>query len=534
MAEIIQAKVYKNKYVLFFGFILISLLAAAGILLCFLRGFDNMDPQWVFNLGVDILGIAICAVLYYSCLKDSSGIGDHTVLFIALLIANAAALFLDECAWIVQGVPSLRVWNRIVNAFFYANSSVIIYLFWRYVTNALDMENRVMYIANMVLNILLVPDLLLRLANIFVPIYFSVDEAGFYRRGEHYVLSLIYLMIVVLVVVIGLIRSRAPRREKTVAISFITIPLINQALTGWSFGISTQYAATLLSIVLIYGILFADRGKSLAATERELNTASGIQLHMLPSIFPAFPERSDFDIYATMNPAKEVGGDFYDFFLIDDDHLGLVMADVSGKGIPAALFMMATKILFQNYAMSGRSPAEILTIVNEQICTNNQEEMFVTVWPGILDLKTGKLTASNAGHEYPAIRRADGSFELFRDKHGFVAGGMPAMRYKNYELQLNPGDELFLYTDGVPEAANTAEQLYGTDRMLSALNSAGSDDPQDILESVKLDVDRYVGEAPQFDDLTMMCLRYQGGSSEGAALPTPAVPADGQERTSEI
>ena len=235
-----------------------------------------------------------------------------------------------------------------------------------------------------------------------------------------------------------------------------------------------------------------------------------------------------------MNPAKEVGGDFYDFFLIDDDHLGLVMADVSGKGIPAALFMMATKILFQNYAMSGRSPAEILTIVNEQICKNSQEEMFVTVWPGILDLKTGKLTASNAGHEYPAIRRADGSFELFRDKHGFVAGGMPAMRYKNYELQLNPGDELFLYTDGVPEAANTAEQLYGTDRMLSALNSAGSDDPQDILESVKLDVDRYVGEAPQFDDLTMMCLRYQGGSSEGAALPTPAVPADGQERTSEI
>ena len=148
---------------------------------------------------------------------------------------------------------------------------------------------------------------------------------------------------------------------------------------------------------------------------------------MLPHIFPPFPNRKEFDLYASMDPAKEVGGDFYDFFLIDDDHLGIVMADVSGKGIPAALFMMVSKVILQSCAMLGRSAGEILTKTNEAICSNNQAGMFVTVWVGILEISTGKLTAANAGHEYPALRRANGSFELFRDKHGFVIGGMPGM-----------------------------------------------------------------------------------------------------------
>ena len=163
----------------------------------------------------------------------------------------------------------------------------------------------------------------------------------------------------------------------------------------------------------------------------ELSLATHIQAAMLPHIFPPFPDRTEFDIYATMDPAKEVGGDFYDFFLIDDDHLCLVMADVSGKGVPAALFMMASKIILQSCAMLGQSPAEILTKTNEAICSNNQEEMFVTVWLGILELSTGKLTAANAGHEYPVLKLPDGSFELLKDKHGFVIGGMEGVSTGN-------------------------------------------------------------------------------------------------------
>ena len=244
----------------------------------------------------------------------------------------------------------------------------------------------------------------------------------------------------------------------------------------------------------------------------ELALATRIQADMLPNIFPAFPERPDFDIYASMTPAKEVGGDFYDFFLIDDNHLGLVMADVSGKGVPAALFMMISKILVQNYAMTGRSPAEVLRAVNDQICSNNREEMFVTVWFGILDTRTGKITAANAGHEYPALMPAGGQFELVKDKHGFVIGGMEGVRYREYELQMTPGAKLFLYTDGVPEATDANSELFGTERMLAALNAAPAA-PDGILKQVRAAVDGFVRDAEQFDDLTMLCLEYKGNPS---------------------
>ena len=202
----------------------------------------------------------------------------------------------------------------------------------------------------------------------------------------------------------------------------------------------------------------------------ELRLATRIQEDMLPSVFPAFPDRSEFDIYTSMDPAREVGGDFYDFFLTDEDHLCMVIADVSGKGVPAALFMMASKIILANNAMNGRSPAEILKDTNEAICSGNREEMFVTVWLGILDLRTGLLTAANAGHEYPVLKRPDGPFELIKDRHGLVIGAMEGAKYREYELQMEPGSKLFVYTDGVPEATDADDGMFGTERMLAALN----------------------------------------------------------------
>ncbi|MBP5618499.1 MAG: SpoIIE family protein phosphatase [Clostridia bacterium] len=240
----------------------------------------------------------------------------------------------------------------------------------------------------------------------------------------------------------------------------------------------------------------------------ELSLATRIQADMLPSIYPAFPDRKEFDIYATMDPAKEVGGDFYDFFLVDDDHLCMVMADVSGKGVPAALFMMASKIILANNAMMGKSPAQILTDTNAAICANNREEMFVTVWLGILEISTGKLTAANAGHEYPVIMAPDGPFELYKDKHGFVIGGMEGLKYKEYELTLQPGSKLFLYTDGVPEATDADNQLFGAERMLEALNRAPAASPVQVLKNVRAAVDGFVKDAEQFDDLTMLCMEY--------------------------
>ena len=247
----------------------------------------------------------------------------------------------------------------------------------------------------------------------------------------------------------------------------------------------------------------------------ELSLATRIQAAMLPSVFPAFPDRTEFDVYASMDPAKAVGGDFYDFFLVDEDHLCLVMADVSGKGVPAALFMMASKIILQSCAMLGQSPGEILMKTNEAICSKNPEDMFVTVWVGILELSTGTLTAANAGHEYPILKKPDGGFELFRDRHGLVLGGMAGMRYREYTLCLEPGTKLFLYTDGVPEATDASQALFGMDRTLAALNAQPDASPEQLLKNVRRAVDDFVQDAEQFDDLTMLCVEYKGGKQDG-------------------
>jgi sigma-B regulation protein RsbU (phosphoserine phosphatase) len=258
-----------------------------------------------------------------------------------------------------------------------------------------------------------------------------------------------------------------------------------------------------------------ERRKEEERISRELNMAASIQTGALPSIFPAFPDRKEFDIYASMTPAKEVGGDFYDFFMVDDNHLGMVIADVSDKGVPAALYMMSAKTTISSHAKMGKSPKDVLEAANAALTAGNNEEMFVTVWLGILDLKTGLLTAVNAGHECPILRQPDGAFEIVKDRHGFVLGGMPGVKYKEYELPLRPGAKLFVYTDGVPEACNAEQEFFGLERIVTALNQVADETPQKILESVHSAVDAFVADAPQFDDLTMMCLQYNGIQDEG-------------------
>ena len=248
----------------------------------------------------------------------------------------------------------------------------------------------------------------------------------------------------------------------------------------------------------------------------ELNVATRIQADMLPRIFPPFPSRKEIDLYATMNPAKEVGGDFYDFFLVDEDHLALVMADVSGKGVPAALFMVIAKTLIKNRTQMGGTPGEILYDVNNQLCEGNEEDLFVTVWLSILELSTGRGIAANAGHEHPVVRHKDGNYELVLYKHSPAVAAMEGIRFREHEYVLDPGDRLFVYTDGVPEATNSREELYGTDRMTEALNTLHDPSPRELLEYMKKDIDSFTGDAPQFDDVTMLALYYNGPATQRA------------------
>ncbi len=237
----------------------------------------------------------------------------------------------------------------------------------------------------------------------------------------------------------------------------------------------------------------------------ELDVAKTIQESMLPCIFPAFPDYRQFNIFASMTPAKQVGGDFYDFFLIGRNHLALVMADVSGKGVPAALFMVIAKTLIKNRCQQGESPATVLENVNNQLCENNEAGMFVTVWLGIYNIRTGQLDYVNAGHEYPAVYRAETkAFTLIKDKPDFVVAGMENMKYRQHTMILEPGDKLFLYTDGVPEATNSKNELYGENRMLACLNEHGTARIEELLAHVRESVDNFVREAEAFDDLTML------------------------------
>ena len=244
----------------------------------------------------------------------------------------------------------------------------------------------------------------------------------------------------------------------------------------------------------------------------ELDMASKIQASQLPRLFPAFPNRREFSLFASMTPAKEVGGDFYDFFMVGTDHIALVMADVSGKGVPAALLMMVARVLLKSSLQNGKGPAEALESVNNQLCESNDAGFFVTIWVAVLEISTGKGVASNAGHEHPVLRRAGGSYELVIYRHSMPVGTMEGIRFEQHEFHLNPGDSIFVYTDGVAEATNGDDELYGTERMLSALNSEPDAQPEQVLGNVMNDINGFVDGAEQFDDITMLCIRYMGPS----------------------
>lgn len=271
----------------------------------------------------------------------------------------------------------------------------------------------------------------------------------------------------------------------------------------------------------------ANLSKVTAEKERigtELDIAKNIQASMLPCIFPAFPERREFDIYATMDPAKEVGGDFYDFFMVDERHLAIVMADVSGKGVPAALFMVIGKTLINDHTVPGKDLGEVFTEVNNMLCESNSEGLFITAFEGVLDLVTGEFNFVNAGHEMPFILKAGGEFEPYKIRPGFVLAGMENMKYLAGSVTLGVGDKIFQYTDGVTEATNSQNELYGMERLKNALNSVKGTAPTEILATVKQDIDEFVADAPQFDDITMLCLEYKAKMDGESAISVPAAP----------
>ena len=421
----------------------------------------------------------------------------------------------------LEGHPGTAVWvslQMLTTLELIASGSMT----WRFsmlVLTASQLEERQERIYRRFITALLVLHIVVMLCAPFTGLCWYHDEQNNYHRNSTYLICNLEPMLLLIIDAWLLIRngSKIERRILSSLWLYITAPLAAMILQSLFYGVQFIIAATIVGAMYVFIVLVQTQTEAYekerlekSRIETELSMASDIQTKMLPNIYPAFPDRKEIDIYATMHPAKEVGGDFYDYFIIDDRYLGMVMADVSGKGVPAALFMMVSKMLVQNYALAGLSPSAALEAVNRQICANNPEEMFVTVWLGKLDLTTGVLTAANAGHEFPVLKGPDGRFELIRDKHGFVIGGMENVRYREYEVALAPGSKLFVYTDGLAEAMNNRDEFFGTDRMLASLNRCADKSPKEILETVHEAVYQFTGEAPQFDDMTMLCLEFRG------------------------
>ncbi len=504
----------KRKWIIPVLFGLMCFFAVSLIVAIEIRRIDNVPTNFAFSIGGELCALMVAIMLALSILPAYKRQSGYIRIFFTLLTIGCFSLYLDSIQMLVDGIPELMMFNKILCMFVFANETVFIFFFWLYVVYALKIEGKTFEILNYVAVILLAVFVVLPFVNFFYPLYFTMDANGVYARNHQtWWICRVYIVLIVIFVIIGLILSKEPKRTKIIISVFMGLPLLAVGMGGYQYGVSLLYTSMMVSLVMIYSFLFSDNEKHLYSTSKELGLATKIQMHMLPSIFPAFPDRKEFDVYALMHPAKEVGGDFYDFFLIDDTHLGIVIADVSDKGVPAALFMMASKIMVQNYAMMGYSPKEVLTRVNQQICSNNQDEMFVTVWLGVLDLKTGVLTASNAGHERPILKTPDGHFSVLNDKHGFVVGWLAESVYSEYQINLEKGTKLFLYTDGVPEARDANGQ-FGMERTVNTLIKYEDLPVIDIANNLLGDLNKFIGKNDQFDDITMLCLEYRGYDDE--------------------
>ena len=360
----------------------------------------------------------------------------------------------------------------------------------------------------------------------FANLCYYFDAENIYHRGPAYILSNLAHLVMLITDACLLVKYKAKfnDRIRPAFWNYIIAPVAAILVQAFFHDVQFIILATVAAAVYMSLVIMRDQMEKYEKQQEvanrlgmELKMATAIQSSQLPKLFPAFPNRPEFDIFASMTPAKEVGGDFYDFFLIDNDHIGLVMADVSGKGVPAALFMMVSRVLIKSHLQNGETPGEALANVNNQLCEGNDAELFVTVWAAVIQISTGKGIAANAGHEHPALRRVGGSYELITYRHSPAVATMEGIPFREHTFEMHPGDSLFVYTDGVAEATNAQNELFGAERTLAALNRDAGAEPETVLSNVMDGINAFVAGAEQFDDITMLCFKYNGPAPEGNA-----------------
>ena len=489
------------------------LLILLGIFELAIKGIETLRPIYLMNCSMDLIGMVVGLVVLVCCYNDYQQLGVDQRYYRYFLEATFFGLFIDLNCWVVNEQPALWQINLFMNTIFFMTNPITGYFFWKYVTQLVGNSDSWIEKTDRWVKIVVGINLAACIINIYGGFLFDVDPDGIYHRGAMYPVYMMTLLIVAAMVAALIVHKRKnlTRRQVVVLSVYLATPLPTLLISIFVYGISLNYIMFMIDTLLMYCLLNVEQSRQKLAMQKELKFAERIQKSMLPTTFPHFPERKGFDVHASMTPTREVGGDFYDFFMIDDDHLGLVIADVSDKGIPAAMCMMSTKTIISNNMMMGKTPGDVLADTNKTFCEHNDECMFVTAWIATLEISTGKLTCANAGHEYPMIKQGAAGFRLFEDKHGSPIGWIETSKYEEYEIMLSPGDKIFVYTDGITEAKNKKREMFGIDRIIEVLNSAAYTDCEKMLHSVFDEVNTFAGEVEQFDDLTMLALEYKGG-----------------------
>ena len=489
--------------------VLFILLAVCGLVI---RNMEAIRPIYLLNISMDLVGMVVGLVLLICCYIDYQQLGLDQKYYRYLLEATFLGLFADLSCWMVNEMPSLWHANMFINTVFFLTSPITAFFFWKYVTHLVGSSDPWIKRTDRWMKIVLGLNVIFCLTNIYTDFLFDVDSDGVYHRGVLYPLYMTTLLIVGALIIALIVQKRKilSRRQKLVLLIYLATPFPVLLISIFVYGISLNYIMLMVDTLLMYCLLNVEQGRQKLAVQKELKFAQKIQKSMLPSTFPHFPERKKFDVFASMTPTREVGGDFYDYFMIDDDHLGLVIADVSDKGVPAAMCMMSAKTIISNNMMMGKTPKEIITDTNKTFCEHNDECMFVTAWIAILEITTGKLSCVNAGHEYPMIKQKNQDFVLYEDKHGAPIGWSSSSEYEEYVIQLTQGDMIFVYTDGITEAKNKNGEMFGTDRIIDTLNRNAKSGCETLLKEVWNDVNIFAEGVEQFDDLTMLSLEYGG------------------------
>ncbi|MDO5445694.1 MAG: PP2C family protein-serine/threonine phosphatase [Eubacteriales bacterium] len=487
-----------NYFLLFLMFVLIT---CAAIML----PVEDMKETYIISFCFDIASLVFCTAVFVSSAVHDKDFESSTVIFKVMVFQLSATFFFEALIWLVDSQQELRSINFLVNELYIFSGNLSVWLFWRYLRRLLELRDKKFVSITRIFAVMLLLQVLLIISNVWSHWLFFIDGNGEYQRAGTYYLSHVFDFTVLAGSVAVILSTKMERRQKNVLSLFVFAPLAAGIISGFFPRMSLAHPAGFTAVIICFADIYLKKSNELTARRNEMDLASNIQMSMLPEKIEGLDGK--FDIIGSMFPAREVGGDFYDFYRLDEDHVVIIIADVSGKGLPAAMFMMKGISTVKNYAITGLSVEDTMRKANDSLCKNNEADMFITAWMGILNEKTGRITFVNAGHNFPVLRKADGTASFVNLRSGIPLASFDNLSYKPKELQLEPGDILLLYTDGVTEAHSRTSVLFGDERLLHCVEKDCSSAEQ-LCDNVLSDIDRFTIGTDQFDDITMVAVKY--------------------------